>query len=310
MTHASAGVAGVAVVITTYNHARFLDDAIASVLAQSSPADEIIVVDDGSTDHPERVTDRHRAVRLIRQERSGLAAARNTGWRAAESEFVVFLDADDCLKRDAIDTNATRLLAHPEAAFSYGAYVNVHMDVNRTGGRVFRAADDGFADFLRGNPIGMHATVMYRRSAVAAVGGFADGLPACEDYDLYLRIVRGHTIVHGDEILAEYRHHGANMSRDSAMMLKSALDVLRSRKDDARSVGLLRAYRDGVAAWKRHYAGLWVSAVASAVRSRRFDMVLARQGVSLIRMAPLTVTRSALERLAARFTARTAARTP
>ena len=308
MTHEADGSVRVAVVIPTYNHARFLDDAIASVLAQTSPVNEIIVVDDGSTDHPERVTDRHQAVRLIRQQQSGLAAARNTGWRAAQSEFVVFLDADDRLKPDAIGTNAARLLANPDAAFSYGAYVNVHMTVNRTGGRLFRAADDGYADFIRGNPIGMHATVMYRRTVLAAVGGFTDGLPACEDYDLYLRIARGHPIVHGDEILAEYRHHGVNMSRDSALMLKSALRVLRSQKDDARSAGLRRAYGDGVRGWKRHYAGLWLSAVASAVRSGELDMVLARQGVSLIRMAPITVARSALDRLVTRSTARTRVR--
>ena len=135
MTSASDGSTSVAVVITTYNHARFLDDAITSVLAQSRAVNELIVVDDGSTDHPERITDRYRTVRLIRQQRSGLAAARNTGWRAAASDFLVFLDADDCLKPNAIEANTTRLLVHPEAAFSYGAYVNVLMDLDRVSGQ-------------------------------------------------------------------------------------------------------------------------------------------------------------------------------
>lgn len=301
MTNAPDGSADVTVVITTYNHARFLDDAITSVLAQSAAANEIIVVDDGSTDHPERITDDYPNVRLIRTANSGLAAARNTGWRAATSEFLVFLDADDCLTQRAIAANITLLLAHPEAAFSYGAYVNVRIDLDLVSERVFEAADDGFADFLRGNPIGMHATVMYRRAVVAAVGGFADGLPACEDYDLYLRIVRSHAIVHGEEILAEYRHHGANMSRDSAMMLRSALDVLHSRKHDARCAGLLPAYREGEAAWKRHYVEQWLSAVVSAVRSREFDMLLARQGASLISIAPVTVVSQALDRLTGRL---------
>jgi glycosyltransferase involved in cell wall biosynthesis len=305
VTNASDGSTGVAVVITTYNHARFLDDAITSVLAQSAPADEIIVVDDGSTDQPERVTDGYPTVRLISQRRSGLAAARNTGWRAARSDFVVFLDADDRLAAKAIEINTTRLLEHPEAAFSYGAYVNVSEELDVVGDeRVFFAAHDGFADFLRGNRIGMHATVMYRRSVVAEVGGFLDGLAACEDYDLYLRIVRSHRVVHGDEILAEYRHHGNNMSRDSAMMLKAALDVLRRQKDGARSAGLLSAYRDGVAEWKRYYVELWLTAVVSAVRSRALDMALARQGVSLVSMAPITMITVASEGFAARVTAR------
>ncbi|MGK2955511.1 MAG: glycosyltransferase family 2 protein [Solirubrobacterales bacterium] len=304
VTNASDGSTRVAVVITTYNHARFLDDAITSVLAQSVAVDEIIVVDDGSTDQPDRITDCHPTVRLIRQRRSGLAAARNTGWRAARSGFVVFLDADDRLKRNAIEINTARLLAQPEAAFSYGAYVNVgeHLDV--VGDHVFFAADDGFADFLRGNRIGMHATVMYRRSVVAEVGGFLDGLAACEDYDLYLRIVRSHPVVHGDEILAEYRHHGSNMSHDSAMMLRSALDVLRSQKESARSAGLLSAYFDGVAEWKRYYVESWLTAVVSAVRSRALDMALVRQGVSLVSMAPITMITVAFEGFAARITAR------
>ena len=75
----------------------FLEAALRSALAQSVPADEIIVVDDGSTDHPEKVTVRFPEVRLIRQPNAGLSAARNTGWRAATTEFVVFLDADDRL---------------------------------------------------------------------------------------------------------------------------------------------------------------------------------------------------------------------
>jgi 2-alkyl-3-oxoalkanoate reductase len=300
----AARTTGVAVVITTYNHAHFLDDAITSVLSQSAPVDEIIVVDDGSTDHPERVTDRHRTVHFVRQRQSGLPTARNTGWRAATSDFVVFLDADDRLTDHAIEVNAARLRAHPEAAFSYGAYVNVRMDLNLTSAPVFPPACDGFADFLRGNPIGMHATVMYRRSAIAAVGGFADGLPACEDYDLYLRIASGHPVVHGDEVLAEYRHHGANMSRDSAMMLKAALDVLHGQKDRARSTGLLRAYREGVASWKRHYVRLWVRDTASAVRSRDVDVALARKGASVISMAPITVIRLTLDRLVASTVAR------
>lgn len=94
------------------------------------------------------------------------------------------------------------------------------------------------------------------------------------------------------------------------MMLKSALSVLRTQKDVARSVGLLPAYREGVAAWKSYYVGLWLGAVAPAARSRKFDSVLARQGMSLISMAPITVIRLAFDRLAGRFTARIKLRIP
>ena len=70
-------------VITTYNHASFLDDAIRSVIFQSVPADEIIVVDDGSTDNPDTVVSGYPSVRLIHQANQGLSAARNTGLKAS-----------------------------------------------------------------------------------------------------------------------------------------------------------------------------------------------------------------------------------
>ena len=81
----------------------FLDDAIRSVIHQSVPAKEIIVVDDGSTDHPEAVVSRYPQVRLIRQRNQGLSAARNTGLRAAVSDKIIFLDADDRLCQGAIE---------------------------------------------------------------------------------------------------------------------------------------------------------------------------------------------------------------
>src|SRR5882672_4475329 len=93
----NAGVSGdlptVAVVIPTFNHARFIADAIMSVLAQKHPADEIIVVDDGSTDDPASIVSQFAKVRLIRHENRGLSAARNTGLRNCTTSHVVFLDA-------------------------------------------------------------------------------------------------------------------------------------------------------------------------------------------------------------------------
>lgn len=282
----------VAVVITTYDHAHFLGTAIDSVLAQTVPAAEVIVVDDGSHDDPARITRDHPGVRLIRQANAGLAAARNTGWQAATSELVVFLDADDRLLPDAISQNLDRLQRAPEAAFAYGGYVNVHVATGRTSTAWFVPAEDGYATFLHGNPIGMHATVMYRRSHLAAVGGFDPELPACEDYDLYLRLAQRFPVTYGPGPVAEYWRHGANMSLDTALMLRSALLVLRRHEADAHRIGASAAYRDGVRGWKRHYVASWTSQAGAAARRRQVDAPVLRQGLSLARQAPGTVTRA------------------
>jgi glycosyltransferase involved in cell wall biosynthesis len=279
----------VAIVITTYNHASFLEAAVRSALGQSVPADEIIVVDDGSTDHPEDVTARFADVRLIRQSNAGLSAARNTGLRAVTTEFVVFLDADDRLLPDALAHNLHRLSADADAGLSYGGYVDVDTVAGRRLVAEFLPATEGYSSLLRRNLIGMHGAVMYRRAHLAAVGGFEEGLAACEDYDAYLRIAMRFPIVYGPEPVAEYWHHGDNMSRDSALMLRHALAMLRSKESEVRRLGLLSAYREGVVNRKRHYVMIWCLDLVDGVRRHSLDGSVIRQGVSLAKQAPLTV---------------------
>ena len=279
----------VAIVITTYDHACFLEAAVRSALRQSVPADEIIVVDDGSTDHPEDVLASVAGVRLIRQANAGLSAARNTGWRAAASDFVVFLDADDRLLPEALAVNLQRLRRAPEAGLSYGGYVSVDVVAGRRRMCEFLPATDGFPSLLRRNLIGMHGAVMYRRAHLEAIGGFEPGLVACEDYDVYLRMALHSSIVYGPEPLAEYRHHGGNMSRDSAMMLRHVLAMLRRHEPAARRLGAMRAYREGVVNRKRQYVMVWCFRLLHAIRSRSLDGSVVRQGACLARQAPLTV---------------------
>src|SRR3954451_13776950 len=92
----------IALVINTYQQAHFLSASIESALAQTVPFDEIIVVDDGSTDDPASVVAHYPGVRLITRPNAGLAAARNTGLTACSSSYVVFLDADDLLMPNAV----------------------------------------------------------------------------------------------------------------------------------------------------------------------------------------------------------------
>jgi glycosyltransferase involved in cell wall biosynthesis len=112
----------VSVIVTTYNHAAFLEDAIRSVVHQSIPADEIIVVDDGSTDHPDKVVSAYSHVRLIRQRNQGLSAARNTGLKTAVCDKIIFLDADDRLCQGAIEAGLECFVRHPEPGFVYGGF--------------------------------------------------------------------------------------------------------------------------------------------------------------------------------------------
>ena len=118
----------VSVIITSYNQARFLSDAIESVLTQTYSQFEIVVVDDGSTDNASEVVARYPAVRYIRQDNQGLSAARNTGLHESNGAYLVFLDADDRLLPVALETGVDCLQAHPECGFVSGHYSLIASD--------------------------------------------------------------------------------------------------------------------------------------------------------------------------------------
>jgi glycosyltransferase involved in cell wall biosynthesis len=221
------GVRPVSIIITTYNHARFLAEAIESALRQTVTPAEVIVVDDGSTDDPGSVVSRYTDVRLIHQPNQGLAAARNTGWQAACGHYVVFLDADDRLMPEALASNLRRFDERPDCAFVYGSFYRIDAD-----GRLLNLAEpqllgeDAYESFLKTNLVSMNAAVMYRRDCLEKVGGFDARLRCCEDYELYLRLARRYGVAAGVERIAEYRHHDTNMSRNIPAMLGTVLEVM------------------------------------------------------------------------------------
>src|SRR4029450_4466979 len=108
------------VIIPCYNQAHFLHEAIESALAQTYSHREILVVDDGSTDDTAKVTAGYAMVRYIRQENSGVSAARNTGLKQSRSEYLVFLHADDRLLPEALEIGVNYLREHPDCAFAAG----------------------------------------------------------------------------------------------------------------------------------------------------------------------------------------------
>ncbi|MGH8639004.1 MAG: glycosyltransferase family A protein, partial [Burkholderiales bacterium] len=147
----SAAAATVGIVVTTYNHTRFLDDALRSVVDQSRAADAVVVVDDGSTDDPAAVAARFPGVRLMRQENRGLAAARNTGLAALDTTYVVFLDADDRLERGALEAGLACFGRAPDSGLVYGGHRYIDADGQDIGERFEPPGDDPYLRLLGGN---------------------------------------------------------------------------------------------------------------------------------------------------------------
>jgi glycosyltransferase involved in cell wall biosynthesis len=279
----------VSVILTTFNDARFLSEAIGSVYAQTHLPEEVIVVDDGSTEDPSAVVNAWRDVRLIRQTNRGLAAARNTGWRAAKGEYIVFLDADDRLRSTAIATNLAQFVEHPECGFVYGAYCSIDESgqlIKRVPLR--KVGVDPFASFLEGNLIGMHATVMYRRECLERMNGFDEAMRASEDYDMYLRASQSYRVAYTGHILADYRQHSSNMSKDYAMMLERTIGALAKQVETARSRDdWWSAYRKGIEHWKKNYVQAQLSSGLKALKGGNPTFSVLRDSAKVVGAAPM-----------------------
>ena len=245
----------VSVVIPCYNQAHFLGEAIESVLSQSYPHHEIVVVDDGSTDDTSEVASRYDGVRLVRQENQGANAARNTGIRHSEGDYLVFLDADDRLLPEALEVGVRELEAHPECAFVFG-----HSDIIAEDGIHLRTplppliGDDLLTILLSRSFYVVPGEVMHRRSTLENAGLFDESLNASEDYELYFRIMRKSSVYcHGKTVL-EHREHDANTTRNAGKMLKGTIKVLRSQRGYVKGDKLLReAYKAGIKKGRKEY---------------------------------------------------------
>ena len=280
--HGAQRRGSVGIVITTYNHACFLHDALSSVTAQRVRADAVVVVDDGSQDDPGSIVAGYPGVGLIRQANRGLSAARNAGLAALDTTHVIFLDADDRLEPGAIEAGLACFARAPQSGLVYGGHFYMNRDGDVTGRRFEPPGESAYRSLLRGNFIAMHGAVMYRRECLVALGGFDERLVRCEDYDLYLRMARAYPITGYPEFVASYRQHGTNMSADHWTMLQSALAVQARHAPAAADRRDHDAWVAGRRRWRRCYAEEMAFA---RYRARQDGATLASTLPALVRIA-------------------------
>lgn len=282
----------VSVVIVCYNQAHYLAEAIESALAQTYCPCEVLVVDDGSTDSTAEVARAYPQVRYIRQNNRGLAAARNAGIHFSVGEYLAFLDADDKLLEHAVEAGVQGFVDCPNAAFVFGGYKNIFDDGSPAPTPApERIEREHYWRLLQGNCIGMHAAVLYRRSALEAARGFDEKLRACEDYDLYLRMARQFPVFQHENVVAEYRHHDSNMSKDHAFMLKQVLLVLERERRRIPDQRCARARRHGVRVWREYYGSLLLEEWKTQPNVRRLLTILRLWPRGVLRRVPKAMAR-------------------
>ncbi len=271
----------VSVVIPCFRQAHLLPAALASVFAQTHPAVEAVVVNDGSDDDTDAVARGFLPrVRYVSQANAGLPAARNAGIEAAAGKYLLFLDADDLLHERAVEwlVSATGGREDVLAVCGWRKFAtdpSVPIDTD-----FVIPPGDAFPRLIHANPAPPNA-YLSSRALVNAVGGFERSLRSCEDWDLWLRLaLAGAAFVAVPQVGAYYRQTPGSMSTNHERMLVTRTEVLvRAHAGFARAPALL-------ARW-----GAELSAAALRVRRR---LRVRRVRPDLI--AALTATLDALAR--------------
>ncbi len=219
----------VSVVVPTYNSARYIPEAVDSVLNQTYARHEVIVVDDGSTDDTRRILQSYSGqIHYVYQDNQGPAAARNNGLRLARGEFVVFLDADDFLLPGKLAGQVACFEAHPGLGLVHSGW----RLVNRQGEKIadVRPWRDAprldLKTWLLWKPVFMGA-MMFRRDELARSGGFDTRFRQAEDVDLVLRLaLRGCRTAWVYASTVCYRQHGGGITQNGLQQARDLIAVL------------------------------------------------------------------------------------
>lgn len=217
----------VSVVIPNYNYAKYVREAVGSVLAQTYSPLEVIVVDDGSTDESESVlAEFGDAIKLVRQKNQGVSAARNNGIAESSGEYVAFLDADDVWMPEKIARQIELFENDSALGLTHVGVEDIDAEGNVLATNLDGLSGEVAADLLlleRAVILGGGSGLMVRRDLLAEIGGFDTRLSTSADWDLFYQSARRRPVGFLPEVLLKYRVHGANMHGNIPRMEREML---------------------------------------------------------------------------------------
>jgi glycosyltransferase involved in cell wall biosynthesis len=212
----------VSVIIPNYNYAKYLREAVDSVLSQTYQHIEIIVVDDGSKDKSREIIESYgEKIKSILQKNQGVSAARNNGVAESKGEYIAFLDADDAWLPAKIEMEMEMFVADPEIGMVHVSIVEMGDAGNRLLERMDGMAgwiSEEFLRFERPVVLGGGSGILVRRNAFDEVGGFDTRLSTSADWDFFYQVSSRFKVAFVPEILLKYRIHGSNMHGNIKVM--------------------------------------------------------------------------------------------
>ena len=263
----------VSAIIPNYNYAQYVGEAIDSVLDQTYPNIEVVVVDDGSSDGSREILEGYGdRIKVILQENQGVSAARNNGVKASEGRYLAFLDADDAWLPTKIQKQVDALNNSQNPGLVHVGVAEIDAD-----GKVIRERLDGLEGDVQKELLLIERSVilgggsgsMITRQVFNEVSGFDEGLSTSADWDMFVRICGLHEAVFVPEVLLKYRIHLSNMHGNLAAMEHDMLRGLEKAFSSNASAPRSRCYGNlhKVLAASNFYAGNMTASMRHAIKS-------------------------------------------
>ena len=232
----------VSVIMPAYNTGKYIADSIRSVIAQTWPDWELIVVDDGSTDDTASVVHdfvkRESRVKYVFQENGRLGKARNTGIKSAQGKLIAFLDSDDLWIETKLELQIRAMREHQADLVYCNSYVftddNPFDETKTLQSTIGKFSGQAFFDSLVVQNQIPVLTVLVKKSALESAGLFEEikCVHGCEDYDLWLRLARAGFVFYGmPAVLARYRRHAGSMTAIQSNAVKPMLQTIQRHID-------------------------------------------------------------------------------
>lgn len=250
----------VTVIIPTYNYGAFIEESISSVFNQTRLPDEIIVVNDGSTDNTSEVLKKYsdKQISVITTTNQGVSAARNTGLDNASGDVIAFLDADDRWLPDMLDRQMRLIEADPEIVCVFSNFIRFNswnteklpdqflyypelekIPTTRTlagFGKII--VNDAFSNLIEMNEIPAFTQVMLFKVRAINDIRFNTKLVCCEDTNFVLKVFLKGKVAYNEEVLAEIRRHNDNATKDLKIFPKAKLMALKELFTEVKSLTL------------------------------------------------------------------------
>lgn len=217
----------ITVYITNYNYGKYIDKCIESVLSQTYKNIEILIIDDGSKDNSKRIIQKYaknKKIKIVFQKNKGLITTNNIAVKLSNGKYIMRVDADDWLEKNAVEILYKEIKKDPKVAMVFSNY----FEVNDYGNIITEYRRHNFKKIKILDKPAHGACSLIDKTKILLVGGYNENLTCQDGYDIWFKFINKFKVKHISKSLFYYRQHEKSLSKDQSKILLNRAKIFNS----------------------------------------------------------------------------------